>query len=126
MSPMVSQVVIDEVIVTADHDLLKTVTFGLVLLLLLQMFIGSVRTWAVMLFGTRVGLEWSTSLFDHLTRLPLDYFAKRHVGDILSRFGSLGSIQQTMTTDMVQTVMDGIMGVGMGIMLLFMAAGLVS
>lgn len=117
MSPMVSQVVIDEVIVTADHDLLKTVTFGLVLLLLLQMFIGSVRTWAVMLFGTRVGLEWSTSLFDHLTRLPLDYFAKRHVGDILSRFGSLGSIQQTMTTDMVQTVMDGIMGVGMGIML---------
>ncbi|NHN88325.1 peptidase domain-containing ABC transporter [Acetobacter conturbans] len=117
ISPMVSQVVIDEVIVTADHDLLKTITFGLALLLLLQMFIGSVRTWAVTLFSTRVGLEWSTSLFDHLTRLPLDYFSKRHVGDVLSRFGSLGTIQQTMTTDMVQTVMDGIMGVGMGIML---------
>lgn len=117
ISPMVSQVVIDEVIVTADHDLLKTITFGLALLLLMQMFIGSVRTWAVTLFSTRVGLEWNTSLFDHLTRLPLDYFSKRHVGDVLSRFGSLGTIQQTMTTDMVQTVMDGIMGVGMGIML---------
>ena len=117
VSPMVSQVMIDEVIVTADHDLLKTITFGLALLLLLQMFIGSVRTWAVTLFSTRVGLEWNTSLFDHLTRLPLDYFSKRHVGDVLSRFGSLGTIQQTMTTDMVQTVMDGIMGVGMGIML---------
>lgn len=117
ISPMVSQVVIDEVIVTADHDLLKTITFGLALLLLLQMFIGSVRTWAVTLFSTRVGLEWNTSLFDHLTRLPLDYFSKRHVGDVLSRFGSLGTIQQTMTTDMVQTVMDGIMGVGMGVML---------
>ncbi|NHN84960.1 ATP-binding cassette domain-containing protein [Acetobacter musti] len=117
ISPMVSQVVIDEVIVTADHDLLLTITFGLAMLLLLQMFLGSVRTWAVTLFSTRVGLEWSTSLFDHLTRLPLDYFSKRHVGDVLSRFGSLGSIQQALTTDMVQTVMDGLMGIGMGIML---------
>lgn len=117
VSPMISQVVIDEVIVTADHDLLLTITFGLALLLLLQMFIGSVRTWAVTLFSTKVGLEWSTSLFDHLTRLPLDYFSKRHVGDVLSRFGSLGSIQQTLTTDMVQTIMDGLMGIGMGIML---------
>ncbi|GBR01833.1 peptidase domain-containing ABC transporter [Acetobacter oeni] len=117
ISPMISQVVIDEVIVTADHDLLMTITFGLALLLLVQMFIGSVRTWAVTLFSTRVGLEWNTSLFDHLTRLPLDYFSKRHVGDVLSRFGSLGSIQQALTTDMVQTVMDGLMGIGMGIML---------
>lgn len=117
ISPMISQVVIDEVIVTADHDLLMTITFGLAMLLLLQMFIGSVRTWAVTLFSTRVGLEWNTSLFDHLTRLPLDYFSKRHVGDVLSRFGSLGSIQQALTTDMVQTIMDGLMGIGMGIML---------
>ncbi|GBQ87756.1 bacteriocin/lantibiotic exporter permease [Acetobacter nitrogenifigens DSM 23921 = NBRC 105050] len=117
ITPMISQVVIDEVIVTSDYDLLKTIAFGLGLLLLLQMFIGSVRTWAVTLLGTRVGLDWNTSLFDHLTRLPLDYFGKRHVGDILSRFGSLGTIQQTLTTDMVQTVMDGIMAIGMGIML---------
>nr|WP_298794221.1 peptidase domain-containing ABC transporter [uncultured Acetobacter sp.] len=115
--PMISQVVIDEVVVTSDHELLLTIACGMALLLLLQMLIGCVRQWAVLILGTRVGLEWNTSLFDHLTRLPLDYFSKRHVGDVLSRFNALGTIQKTITTDMVQTVMDGLMAVGMGIML---------
>ena len=115
--PMVSQVVIDEVVVTADHELLITIACGMALLLLLQMLIGCVRQWAVLLLSTRVGLQWNTSLFDHLSRLPLDYFSKRHVGDVLSRFNSLGTIQKTITTDMVQTVMDGVMAVGMAIML---------
>ena len=115
--PMISQVVIDEVIVTADHELMITIAFGLALLLLLQMLIGSVRQWAVLILGTRVGLEWNTSLFDHLSRLPLDYFSKRHVGDVLSRFNALGTIQKTITTDMVQTLMDGLMAIGMAVML---------
>ncbi|AOW46410.1 hypothetical protein A4S02_06100 [Acetobacter ascendens] len=61
---MVSQVVIDEVVVTSDHELLVTIAVGLGLLLLLQMFIGCVRQWAIILLGTRVGLQWNTSLFD--------------------------------------------------------------
>lgn len=115
--PMISQIVIDEVVVTNDRDLLKTIAVGMVLLLLLQMLIGTVRQWAILIMGTRVGLEWNTGLFDHLSRLPLDYFSKRHVGDVLSRFGSLGAIQKTLTTDMVQTVMDGMMAIGMAAML---------
>lgn len=117
--PIVSQVVIDEVVVNNDKDLLTTVAVGVVFLILLQMVIATCRTWMVMLFSTRVSVQWNASLFDHLTRLPLDYFAKRHVGDILSRFGSLGAIQKTLTTDMVQAVMDGIMAVGMLVMLIY-------
>ncbi|AOW46412.1 hypothetical protein A4S02_06110 [Acetobacter ascendens] len=49
--------------------------------------------------------------------MPLDYFSKRHVGDILSRFNTLATIQKTITTDMVQAFMDGIMAIGMAIML---------
>lgn len=115
--PMASQVVIDEVIVTLDKNLLTTIAIGVALLILLQMIISTARTWMVMLFSTRLNVQWNAGLFDHLTRLPLDYFLKRHVGDVLSRFGSLGIIQKTITTDMVQAIMDGIMAVGMLIML---------
>ena len=117
VSPMVSQIIIDEVLVTGDHDLLTTVACGMVVLLLLQMLIASVRSWAVVMFGSRVSLKWNASLFSHLTRLPLDYFTRRHIGDVISRFGSLTSIQHTLTTDLVQTILDGIMAIGMGIML---------
>lgn len=115
--PMASQVVIDEVIVTLDKGLLTTIAVGIAILILLQMFISTARTWMVMLFSTRVSVQWNASLFEHLTKLPLDYFLKRHVGDVLSRFNSLGVIQQTITTDMVQAIMDGLMAVGMFIML---------
>ncbi|WP_252720196.1 ABC transporter transmembrane domain-containing protein, partial [Acinetobacter baumannii] len=52
-----------------------------------------------------------------LSRLPLDYFEKRYVGDVISRFGSLSTIQKGLTTDLVQAVLDGLMSIGMLVML---------
>ncbi|AWN40418.1 ABC transporter [Methylobacterium durans] len=117
LMPIASQIVIDEVIVNADLDLLLVVAIGVVLLLLVQLALAVARTWAIMLAGSTLNYQWSGSLFDHLSRLPLDYFEKRHVGDVISRFGSLATIQKGLTTDLVQAVLDGIMSIGMLIML---------
>jgi ATP-binding cassette, subfamily B, bacterial CvaB/MchF/RaxB len=117
LMPIASQIVIDEVIVNADLDLLLVVAVGLALLLVVQLVLSVARTWAIMLTGTKLNLQWSGSLFGHLSRLPLDYFEKRHVGDVISRFGSLATIQKGLTTDLVQAVLDGIMSVGMLAML---------
>ncbi len=122
MLPIGSQVIIDEAIVSADHDLLLTVTMGLGLLLLLQLLINTARSWSIMLIGTTVSLQWYSSLFDHLSRLSLEFFEKRNVGDILSRFGSLATIQKTLTTGFVQALLDGIMSIGM-VAMLFLYGG---
>jgi ATP-binding cassette subfamily B protein RaxB len=70
-----------------------------------------------MLTGTNVNYICSARIFDHLSRLPLDYFEKRHVGDVISRFGSLNTIQKALTNEMVQAILDGIMSISMAIML---------
>ena len=101
--PIGSQIVIDEVIVSADHDLLLTVSVAIGLLLIMQLVIGAARTWTIMVTGTTINLHWSTGLFDHLFRLPLEFFERRHVGDIV-HFGSLAAIQKALTTDLVQAV----------------------
>ena len=115
--PIGSQVIIDEVIVSADYDLMTVVGIGLALLLAIQLIIGVARTWAIMLMGNSVAYQWNTSLFDHLIRLPLDYFEKRHIGDVVSRFGSIATIQKALTTDLVQAVLDGVVAIGMAVML---------
>lgn len=115
--PIASQIIVDEVIVNADQDLLLVVAVGLVLLLLTQLALGVARTWAIMLTGVKLSFQWSGSLFDHMSRLPLDYFEKRHVGDVISRFGSLATIQKALTTDLVQAVLDGMMSIFMLVML---------
>lgn len=116
-NPMLAQVIIDEVLTTGDRSLLWTIAAGLVLLVALQGVIATFRSWMVMLLSTRISVQWNVSLFSHLMGLPQDYFAKRGAGDILSRFGSLGTIQQTFTTDLVQSVMDGLMAIGMFVMI---------
>jgi ATP-binding cassette, subfamily B, bacterial CvaB/MchF/RaxB len=55
-------------------------------------------------------------------KLPLNYFEARHVGDIISRFTALTTIQKSLTTDLVQAILDGILAIGMLIML-FMYGG---
>jgi ATP-binding cassette subfamily B protein RaxB len=59
----------------------------------------------------------ATNLFRHLIRLPLTYFEKRHIGDIVSRFGSLGQIEKLLTTGIVQAIVDGIMAVATFVMI---------
>ena len=120
--PIGSQIVIDEVIVSADYDLLLTISIAIALLLIMQLVIGAARTWTIMVASTTINLHWSTGLFDHLFRLPLEFFERRHVGDIISRFGSLAAIQKTLTTDLVQAALDGIMSIGM-IAMMFVYGG---
>lgn len=119
LSPIGSQIIFDEVIVAADHDLLTLVAVGMGILVILQVIFGLSRAWATLIMGTNLSLQWTTALFDHMLRLPLSYFEKRHVGDVVSRFGSLGRIQSALTTDIIGAVLDGIMTIGALIMMIF-------
>jgi ATP-binding cassette subfamily B protein RaxB len=59
-------------------------------------------------------------LFTHLTRLPVTYFEKRHLGDVVSRFGSVGAIQSTLTSLFVESLLDGLMALfALGMMLMY-------
>jgi ATP-binding cassette subfamily B protein RaxB len=52
--------------------------------------------------------------------LPAAYFEARHLGDVLSRFGSQETILQAITTDVVETILDGVFaGLTLAIMFLF-------
>jgi ATP-binding cassette subfamily B protein RaxB len=45
----------------------------------------------------------------HLLSLPMAYFERRHVGDIVTRFGSIAAIQQALTTSSVEAIVDGLL-----------------
>lgn len=60
------------------------------------------------------------NVFAHALRLPLDFFEKRHLGDITSRMGSVQAIQKTLTTSFVEAIIDGLMAmVTLGLMLVY-------
>lgn len=109
LSPFFLQWVLDHVIVGADRDLLTTLAIGFGLLLLMQQAISALRAWALIYLGTTLGVQWRTNVFDHLLRLPIQYFQKRHLGDVVSRFGTVDTIQQTLTGSFLAAILDGVM-----------------
>ncbi|MCL6713515.1 peptidase domain-containing ABC transporter [Pseudomonas sp. R2.Fl] len=111
ISPLLTQGVIDHVLVSADTDLLTVLIVAFSLLLVLQTAIGLMRTWAGIHLSMHLGLQWNGSVLAHLLRLPVEFFEKRHLGDITSRMGSVGTIQNMITSSAVGVVLDGIMTV---------------
>ncbi len=111
LAPFYLQWVVDQVLVSADRDLLTVLGLGFGLALLLQVGIGLLRGWSVTYLSSRLGLQWMGNVFAHLLRLPLDFFEKRHLGDVTSRLSSVQTIQQTLTTSFVEAIIDGLMAV---------------
>jgi ATP-binding cassette, subfamily B, bacterial CvaB/MchF/RaxB len=116
-TPLAFQLILDEVIVVEDRDLLVLVALGLGLVLGFRAAVDFVRSWSIMAVGATLTLQWKMSLFRHLIHLPLSFFERRHVGDLASRFTSLEMIQKTLTTGAISGLVDGLMSVGLVIMM---------
>lgn len=116
--PVGFQLVLDEVVVSADYDLLALIAIGLFGLLIMKVLLGFVRSRAALMIGSSITLQWKIGLFDQLMQLPLDFFEKRHVGDIVSRFGSVDEIQKTVTNKAIFAVVDGVMSIALVTMMI--------
>lgn len=113
ITPFFMQWVIDFAIVSADPNLLTVLALGFALLAVAQIVIGVVRSYAVLYMATHINLQWVANVFTHLLHLPVSYFEKRHLGDVVSRFGSINTIQRALTTSFVEALVDGVMAVAM-------------
>ncbi|MEE9395437.1 MAG: peptidase domain-containing ABC transporter [Methylococcales bacterium] len=109
VSPFFIQLVVDGAIFSEDYDLLTVLGVGFLLLALIQVAVTAVRSWVLMVLGTSMNLHLQSNLFSHLLSLPLPFFEKRHLGDVVSRFGSIDSIQRTLTSGFIEAIVDGFM-----------------
>jgi ATP-binding cassette subfamily B protein RaxB len=107
--PFFLQLVVDRVIVGRDRDLLTVLGIAFAALVVITVAVQSVRAWVGVYLSTNLNLRLLSTLFTHLVRLPLAWFEKRNIGDIVSKFRSVDAVQRTLTTTFVETVVDGIM-----------------
>jgi len=121
-SPFFMQWAVDGAIVSGDRDLLLLLALGFGVLLLIQTAISGARSLVILHASTHLSLQWNASLFAHLLHLPVAWFERRHVGDVVSRFGSLATLQRTLTTGFIESLLDGLMAAAtLTLMLLYSA-----
>ncbi|CAN0617305.1 putative microcin-H47 secretion/processing ATP-binding protein MchF [Burkholderia multivorans] len=111
VTPFYMQWVMDQVLVSADADLLTLLGVGFLLVVLFQNAVSALRSWVVTWFSSLLGVQWTANVCAHLFKLPMTYFEQRHIGDVVSRFGAIGTIQSTLTTQFVGALLDGVMAI---------------
>ncbi len=117
-SPFYMQLVVDDAVMKNDGNLLTALALGFGLLLLINIAATWLRSQVLLYFGNALNFQMSANLFNHLVRLPLEWFEKRHIGDIVSRFGATAPIQTLFSQGLIGAVVDGVMAVLTFIMIL--------
>ncbi len=108
-TPSYIQLVVDDVLVKRDVDVLPLLAIGFALLAVLNVATKTLRGFAGLYLANRLNFSFGARLFFHLIRLPLEYFQRRHVGDVISRFRSLKPVQEFITGGVVAAGIDGAM-----------------
>jgi ATP-binding cassette subfamily B protein RaxB len=111
LSPYYIQLVIDHAIGANDRNVFAVLAVGFGLVYLLRNLIGAVRSWFLMYLGTSLNVQWKDNILEHMLALPLEYFEKRHIGDVTSRFAGVDAIQRMLTTSFVEALLDGLFSI---------------
>jgi len=112
--PFSTQVIVDEVMMTRDTGLMASVVCAVVALSIIQFGTSLARGELSLRFKQASAQRLKVSVLRHLLDLPLEWFSRRHVGDIVSRFSGIATIQNAFTTASTQNILDGVMAVFTG------------
>lgn len=110
-SPFYVQTVVDAALMKGDTDLLVILAIGFTILVLLQVGTGFIRDFASLRLSNIVSYQMASNLFTHLIQLPVNYFSARHMGDVVSRFGSQDKVREMLTNGVVTVLIDGLLAI---------------
>ncbi|HEX8450342.1 MAG TPA: peptidase domain-containing ABC transporter [Allosphingosinicella sp.] len=123
-SPYYMQIALDSALPSLDRDLLTVLALGFGLFTLIYVTAELLRAFVLLSAGTSLGFGVAANVARRLFRLPVDWFEKRHVGDVLSRFQSISPIRIFLTEGAVAAVLDGALALFTLALMLFYSVAL--
>ncbi|MBW4424321.1 MAG: peptidase domain-containing ABC transporter [Nostoc desertorum CM1-VF14] len=97
VSPLMMQLLTDDVLVRGDTQLLTVVAIGAIALSLFSSAIGLVQSHLIGHFGQRLQLGLILEYGRQLLRLPLSYFEGRRSGEVVSRIADVDHINELVS-----------------------------
>lgn len=107
-SPLMTQSVIDKVLVHNSMSTLDVLMIGLIVITIFELLLSVARNYVLTHTTSRIDVILSCRLFQHLFRLPLRYFETRRVGDTVARVRELENIRRFLTGVPMTTLLDAL------------------
>lgn len=108
LSPLITQSVIDKVLVHNSLSTLDVLAIGLLMIAVFETILSVARNYVFTHTASKIDVILSCRLFNHLFRLPLRYFETRRVGDTVARVRELENIRRFLTGVPMNTLLDSL------------------
>ncbi len=119
-SPFFVQNIIDKVLVHRAADALDVFVLGMATCTIFQTWIMGLRAYLFTNICSKMDVALSSRLFKNITALPLSYFQKWQVGDVVSRLGELQTLRSFITGSSLTILLDMVFAVVyFGVMFLY-------
>jgi len=100
------QKIVDNVLVEGNHNLLNLMSLGMIVIVVLQLFIGSVKTMFALKTGQQIDAQLILGYYKHLLKLPQTFFDTMRVGEIISRVNDAVKIRVFINDVALNLVVD--------------------
>ncbi len=106
MTPILTQIVIDRVLVHQTFNTLAVIGIALAALLVFNAVMSWIRQSLVLHTGTRVDAALGAQVFDHLLKLPPRYYDYRPTGVVVARLHGVETIREFVSGAAVTLLLD--------------------
>jgi len=104
--PLMTQAIIDKVVVHRTESTLIALGVGLAIFMLFSALMTWVRQYLILHTGTRIDALLGSAVFKHLVELPARYFQNRPTGVIAARLQGVEQIREFLSSAVVSLILD--------------------
>ncbi|ULQ60269.1 peptidase domain-containing ABC transporter [Brucepastera parasyntrophica] len=116
---------IDEVLYSSMNRALTVFSMGYLLVIIFQALLNLCRSQLMMYMSNKIDASLLFEYFNHILRLPIDFFAKRKTGEILARIGDTVTVRNAISGTTLTLVIDTLMLIFGGLFLFTLGSKLI-
>jgi subfamily B ATP-binding cassette protein HlyB/CyaB len=106
VTPLFTQVVLDKVLMHHSISTLNVISVAFGAVILFDMLLNLTRNYIFAHTTSKIDAKLGSKLFNHLVSLPMVYFEKRKVGNIVARVRELDNIRDFIANKSVTVILD--------------------
>lgn len=107
--PILTALIVDRVVPRGDAHLLAVVGGGMAAVVLFQLLSNLIRAHLLLQLRTNLDTRLTLGFLDHLVHLPFAFFQRRSAGDLIMRVSSNTTIRETLTSNTLSALLDGVL-----------------
>ena len=116
LSPLFTRIFLDEILSGKNADWVKWFFIGMGALAVFQFFVVLLQSRYTKRVAGALALKSNKDYLRHLLRLPMSYFAMRHVGDLQQRM----HLNQEITKSLIEVLAPQVINIGLLVLYLFL------